>query len=393
MKVTVILRITETDAQNPIRNVKIIMPGGICADNIFERVLNATSCVGSDYLSFEEHSDSILFNPDFLSYVKNFSSIRFMNWMQVNNTSQTSWSENKQLTDFSWSAFGNGTSAPVEVMVALANLTGVDPWFSFPHLTDDDYIRRFAEYVRENLAPNLQSYIEWSNEVWNPEYSQHHFAADRGDALALDPVRWAAQNKYYAKRSVEIFRIWENVYGGTDRFTRVLSSQSVSSFRSNLILEFEEAYKHADALAINPYFFISDPGSQDLQTIDDVFAGITASRQAWTAALDAQAEVAERFSLDLIAYEGGQHLVNRNDERLGNLYIAANRDPRMAEQNTWHMNQWRLSGGQHFVTFTSPDRFSELGTFGAKEYLTQPRSEAPKYDSYRDWIDANPRWW
>ena len=151
--------------------------------------------------------------------------------------------------------------------------------------------------------------------------------------------------------------------------------------------------KHADALAINAYFSATEVDTRDIQTLDDVFAGINASREVWAEQIARQAELAERFSVDLIAFEGGQHLVVGGNDNLRDLYRLANRDPRMAEQTKWHLDQWRRSGGRHFSVFTSPEQFSESGTFGAKEYLTQPRSEAPKYDGYLNWIDANPRWW
>ncbi len=389
----IFLYIAETDEQNPIRNIKIIMPGGICADDMFVRVNTAEQCTDSAFLSFEENHERILFNPDFLSYARNFNSLRFMDWSKVIDSQQTSWSENRRLDEYTWSSFGTNEGVPIEVMISLSNLTGVNPWFTIPHLATDDYVRRLASYVQASLASGLKPYIEYSNEVWNPEYAQNQYSSNMGLQLGLDENAWAATHKYYARRSVEIFKIWEDVYGGVDQFTRVLSTQFVSSFMSNLMLEFDDAYKNVDALAVGPYFGVYAVDPLAFQTVDDVFTGIDDSRALWLEWLNAQVEITERYSVDLISYEGGQHLVSPDNERLTELYIAANRDPRMGAQYTWHLDRWREAGGKHFAIYTSPNTYNRFGSFGLKEYITQPRSEAPKYDALLNWIDANPVWW
>ncbi len=396
-----LVAIVELNEKNPIRNIKIMMPGGICEGNIYVRVTDSSSCGDSKYLSFADNHEQIRFNPDFLSYVRGFSSLRFMDWMGTNGSHHETWADNKQVTDATWSAYGisnrqeygGSYGAPIEILVELANLVGVDPWFTFPHLADDDYIRRFASYVKENLSPNLKPYIEYSNEVWNGHFLQFQYAVEQGEKLGLDENRFAAGAKFYSQRSVEIFKIWENVYAGTERFTRVLAAQSVNIFMTNLILEFENAYRHADALAIAPYFNNYNANHEDIKTVDDVFASLDAEKAVWAEQVKEQAELASGYSLDLIAYEGGQHLVNSNDERLTNLYIAANRDPRMGELHRWHMDEWKKSGGKHFAVFTSPGQYSKHGSWGLKEYLTQPRSQAPKYDALLKWDKENPKWW
>lgn len=34
-----------------------------------------------------------------------------------------------------------------------------------PHTADDEYVRKFATYVSENLRPDVNVYLEYSNEV------------------------------------------------------------------------------------------------------------------------------------------------------------------------------------------------------------------------------------
>ena len=55
-------------------------------------------------------------------------------------------------------------------MVALANHTSIDPWFSMPHLADADSVRRFAGYRRDNLDPRLVAHVKFSNEAWRWQF-------------------------------------------------------------------------------------------------------------------------------------------------------------------------------------------------------------------------------
>jgi hypothetical protein len=109
-------------------------------------------------------------------------------------------------------------------MVALANELGADPWFTLPHRATDAYIRRFAETVRDRLAPGLRAYVELSNEVWNWSFPQAHWAEEA--ALA----RWGERYKWmqlYAARAVEMGAIWQEAFGDAAgaRLVRVISTQ------------------------------------------------------------------------------------------------------------------------------------------------------------------------
>ncbi len=55
----------------------------------------------------------------------------------------------------------------IEYMIQLANEAHANPWFCMPWNTDDDYVRKFAEKVRDLLDPSLVAYVETGNEVWN----------------------------------------------------------------------------------------------------------------------------------------------------------------------------------------------------------------------------------
>src|SRR3546814_10140296 len=70
-------------------------------------------------------------------------------------------------------------------MVGLANALGTDAWFTVPWNADEDYVRRFATYVRDNLAPGRKAYVEVANEVWNWGFRVISQARDEGRAEGL----------------------------------------------------------------------------------------------------------------------------------------------------------------------------------------------------------------
>src|SRR5204862_8144867 len=161
---------------------------------------------------------SDLFNPAFVNSLlqANYRVLRFMNWHAVDGnwsvstpTTQRVWSDRPTFDDARWS-FMQGV--PIEVMVALSNATHADAWFAMSHLADDDYIRRFAEMVYEQLDPGLKVYVEHSDEVWNGNYAQAPYAQEHGLAAGLSRDPFAAQILWHAKRSTEIFKIWEGVF-------------------------------------------------------------------------------------------------------------------------------------------------------------------------------------
>jgi hypothetical protein len=81
------LQITATDSANPIRNIRVVMPGGVCTSNLLKRVSNSTDCPQGDYQSFEgqlsTNRNKILFNPDYLRELSYFKVLRTMNLMKA----------------------------------------------------------------------------------------------------------------------------------------------------------------------------------------------------------------------------------------------------------------------------------------------------------------------
>ncbi|MFN4241749.1 MAG: hypothetical protein ACK4PI_00775 [Tepidisphaerales bacterium] len=363
----VFLRLLETDEADPVRNIRVIMPG------------------------FEDTYATNPFHPVFLDRWRGFAVLRFMDWMHTNNSRQTHWGQRPTLDSARWTGDGG---VPVEVMVDLANRLGIDPWFCMPHLADDDYVRNFAEYVRDHLRPGLKVYVEYSNEVWNSQFRQHHYANEQGQAMGLGERPWEAGWRYYAKRSVEIFRIWEEVFGGRERLVRVLSSQAANAYIARQILQFEEAGRHADALAIAPYISMNVPARSDNpdrltadrvaamtveQILDHVETVALPEAVRW---IEAHRQVADEYGLTLIAYEAGQHLVGiqggENNDEMTRLFHAANRHPRMGEIYRKYFAAWEANRGGVMALFASVSQWSKWGSWGLMEFYDETPAEQPK---------------
>ena len=368
------LQILATDPANPIRNIRLIMPG------------------------FEKTYQTQPFHPLFLERLSKFKTIRFMDWMATNNSIITNWSDRPR-TELATQASAIGVS--LTHIVDLANTLHADPWFTMPHQATDDYVRQFATTVRDRLDPSLKPHIEYSNEVWNSIFSQTSYAQQKGLALGLDPTAFSAGLRYYAQRSVEIFKIWEQVFGGKSRLVRILASQGAVPWVGEQVLTWKEAYKNADAYAIAPYYDgdnLSDPANVDKllqmsedQVIDNILTEIpTDLKQGITN----NYTLATKYGLKLFAYEGGGHLESSRmpadkEARVTALFHAVNRNPRMRKVYLDYLSMWKSSGGQLFNQFYDVGRYDKYGSWGALEYQNQDPSTAPKYLGLMDFIAQN----
>lgn len=392
------LKIKASNDDNPIRNIRITMPGGICEGNPFKHVYRADDCGDRKYLSFEEHAKDIVFNPEFLSFLKDFSVLRFMDAGDTNDSEIASWDQRPRLDEQTWQDRG----FPVEIVVKLGNILQRDIWVTLPHKADDDFVRQYAEYVKSHLDPKLKVFIEYSNEVWNGMFSQNRYAREQGAARKLDENIYHAGWRYYSERSVEIFRIWEDVFAGADRLVRVMASQTADPWMSNLLLSHKDAWKHVDALAVAAYFGIEmdKEGAPDLHSLSvpELFDFVLkVEMPRLMEVLKKNRQVADKYDVPLVAYEGGQHFVgvgeDVNDPKIQALFTKANHDPGMKRLYAELYRGWKYIGGTLFVHYAAPSLYSKWGSWGIKEYLYEPRSEAPKYDATLEFIEKNPRWW
>ncbi len=345
------------------------------------------------------------FHPQFLDRSKGFDVLRFMDWGRTNNSYLSAWADRTR-ADHQTQSRSQGVA--LEYIVLLANLQQSDAWVCIPHLADDDYVTRMAEFLRDHLDPALRVYVEYSNETWNSSFGQTGYVQDQGEALSLDADRWQAGHKYVARRSAEIWSIFETAYGAesSTRVVKVLATQSanVSVTHSRVAALNDPAvnpnFVFADALAIAPYFghnYTSaelPPTTAAYPTIDEIVDTISIAEIANQAAqISAQKAVADVQGMTLICYEGGQHFVGigaaQNDATLTAVLNEANRDSRMYLRYQEYLDMLRAQGIEMFANFTLCGQFSKYGSWGTMEVIDEPLEDAFKYTALRDWMSEN----
>ncbi len=334
--------------------------------------------------------EAAVFRPAFLKRYEGFAVLRFMDWQRTNDSKQVKWSDRPLPTD---STQASNRGVAIEHCIELANVRGADPWFCVPHLADDEYVRKFAELVRDKLNKDRKVYVEYSNETWNGQFEQARYCARKGKELGLSDNAYEGQLRYSAQRSVEIFKIFEEVFGGKDRLVRVLSTQSVNPWTGTTAMDWKDAAKSADAIAIAPYFggSLGDPKTADevaALSVDQVLDRCAESIESNKKHLAKYAEEAKKRNLKLMAYEAGQHLAGHggaeNNEKLTKLFHEANRHPRMKELYLQDMKNWAEAGGSTYCLFSSVGRYSKWGAWGLKEYDDDPDEKAPKLQAVRE---------
>jgi hypothetical protein len=362
----------------------------------------------------ELHEAGAIFNPEFLAQFEDVRQIRFMDWMSTNHNPVSSWGERATLDDVTWTLKGG---APVEVMVALANQVGADPWFCMPHDADAEFIRNFATYVRDNLDPDLKAHVEFSNETWNWGFDQSR------ELQAAANAAWGEHDGvpslglgYQAKLMTETALIWREVFGeeAEARLVNVLATQATVAWRTEQLLkatawfeiEPETAVDPAsvfDSIATTTYFGASTFSDQAMR--DGLLAAINdpdVDANDWLAArlmdpevrasvpqriesMLAQKAVADAYGLDLITYEGGQHvhqnLKNDADGVLNAFREEFVRTEQMSElyQELW--DAWAEIGDGPFMQFTMVGAASKYGSWGLRSSLDDENPRAALIDA------------
>ena len=401
------IRIQRTSQADPVRNITVVR---------------------QDRLALWE--DGAVFNPDFTARLAAFDTLRFMDWMETNNSDQSRWEDRPQVGDASWAHHG----VPLEVMLALANALGKDIWVNMPHLADDAYVRAFAQLVKAGLDPALRIYVEYSNEVWNFQFEQSRWAEAQAQA------RWGQKEvgtQFYALRAAEVARIWSEVFADApEQLVNVISSQTgwlglEESILNAPLVVAEGAPRPAvafDAYAVTGYFGgilgLEARSAQVNGWLDESLAraeeaataqgltgaaraqAVNASQYDYATAVAAQeltdgsvsgqnvdtvsdlrtrvwpyhARVAQAAGLDLVMYEGGSHIVGIgaqvDDTRLTDFFQHFNYTPQMGVLYTALLEGWAEAGGTLFNAYADIYVPTKWGSWGALRHLD----------------DDNPRW-
>ncbi|RTZ63942.1 MAG: hypothetical protein DSZ29_06240, partial [Aquificaceae bacterium] len=368
-----------------------------------------------------------VFNPDYIRRLAPMQALRFMTWSNTRANDATEWYQRSTPASAHYSG---DKGVPAERMIDLANAINAAPWLSVPYKASDDYIRQYARMVKNRLRPRQKVYLEYSNEMWNTIFPGTTYAARKADKLWHFPYkekppyqrRVAMATNWYAKRTVEMCNIWKQEFGNQrNRVKCVLSAQSAVTWVGKETLDcplWKEAGgcgKYVDAFAIGPYFgdYIArlehrpevkqwtrdlDGGMQRLFQEIEQGGALKKGHPGGAIALtlgqyvDQNKKLADKYGLELLAYEAGQHLIRYDpphtvkDPAVLNMFMRAQKDPRMQSAYQRYLNGWAQHGGGLLMHFYGIGELSKKNFFSMLDYVDAPST--PKYAALMEYLGA-----
>lgn len=305
----------------PITNVKVVHQDDWAADDAGEK-----------------------FRRSWLDLIRNSRVLRFKDWQFVDNyEGGTTWASRAPANSASYQ---NVNGVPIETMVELCNLVGADPWFCMPHTVDDDYVTQFATLVRSQLRAQQNVYVEYSHKCWDGNLSQAQYCAQQGGIAFGSASDTEAQSEWYGGRASQVMQRWQAVWTGVDaaRLKRVAQIWTDNHYVESLIMD-APRWVALGGGRVAPHTVMSEYAVHALMDGGlryDWTSGTVATIQGWIDTLtDSQIfdnmalacrneankfeegrtlegevahwayhkNVADYYSLNMICYEGGTHIV------------------------------------------------------------------------------------
>jgi hypothetical protein len=313
------------------------------------------------------------FASSFVERCRQYSVLRFMDWLRSNDDRAMDW--NTRVTDRYYSQGIHEVA--LEYLVELCQLTSASMWYCVHHRADDGYVRQVAQFLKQRLPSERPIYVEHSNEVWNGQFAQHHYCREKNNNDWLT---------YHVQRTAQIAELFREQ--GLD-VVAVLGLQSAGTANARRALE-RDLPPSINATAIAPYF--GGHICRDAEIVQRVRAGgfealfeeCRRGIEMRRAEVQQHRELTNSHGLQLLAYEGGQHLVaigpQRRDPQLVDFLVQANRHPEMYELYRDYLRMWSDETDNSlmclFHSVSTPDK---SGCWGLQEYEGQPASQAPKY--------------
>lgn len=370
------LRINRSEAGDPIRNIRVLMPGAEAtyADQPFDDV--------------------------WLDRVRMFRSVRFMDWGQTNNWGQKDWTAWDSPDLYDWDArqqpehytYAHNKGIPYELMIELMNQEDLDGWVCVPYRASPDYIRQMAELFHDNLEPERTLTVEYSNENWNWLFGQAAWCNKYGELETGLP--WPECTVGFVQRTLDI---WTDVYGAdTARIKRVVGVQTGWPDVAQRAV-FNMRPGSFDAVAPTFYFGLGEDGDAALDVLG---AAATAADIAFWARRnitegatpylrEIKETIADSLQIPMLFYEGGQHLTAQpfgQEPTYAQALLDIQRDTSMYNiYMEWFDTLRTMQVGdeplqlQHFSLVTG--RSAQYGSWGMLETMHQDTSliPAPKF--------------
>lgn len=377
----VAVQFTESDASDPISSIKFIRP---------------------NYINSYQTKK---FTDEFLAFMSDFQVIRYMDFTKTNSSTVNTWDSRGKEDFYNQSVKG----AAWEYVADMANATGKDIWINVPERADDNYITQLGKLMQQRLNPSIKIYLEYTNEAWNGSagFTASNWCTTQAQALgynySVEPRFGYIEQarKYYAKRSADVFRIFEAELSNKTRLVKVLGIQSGAAYWDTMMLNAFNSSTYnpnavkASAIATAPYFgnTVADDlwveGVAATITVPQIVQRMSSSMASTFQNMGTDKNLASQYQLPLIAYEGGAHIWARTtnpDASFQEKLNQANRHPDLQAVYCNYLNQWYTTVGNLFVHYKSILRNGNNGRWGLKEF--EDDNNNPKYLAMKNCVFA-----
>jgi hypothetical protein len=445
-----VVYVRATDPGDPVRNVKLWAPADDGAGLSLSPSSGLARGRVDGSLEPLPGAAEPIFHPRFLSHISEAGAgipLRLMSFLKINQDAASwgngdmEWSDrgdasyalgsfsvvDAQWTRYAVAGYRQKLGVPYEWLIELCNQTHNDLWIQVPHTASESLIRNLARLLagkngHAGLNPGLRVWFEYSNELWNsaPGYlaqfeqarsvaAQHFGVAP--SAVTTQQRGWGAG--HLQGQALAVFQDeWARWGGSADRLINVVSGFALSPDYNRAVLaavrDIDPAL--AETLAISNYFgsessreifgltdwAASDPSHWPDALVDQSKAALRRNLYRTYTSWQANARLAAETGIPLISYEGGQHLLpvglgDSSDpvfQKFMSFLAFLERGPVMRQLLTEHYALWAAAGGRTVSLFTDIGASSYWGYWGAKEWLTDSRATAGKWDAFIAWTDT-----
>jgi hypothetical protein len=366
-----------------------------------------------------------IYTAKYLSFLRALhpASLRFMDWLATNETTDANWSERSQPSSTDWADRGVSWEAAIE----LCNQVGANLYANVPARASDDYVRQLANLIKTKLRKDLNVYLEQGNEVWATNFvngpwnmqqalnevkagvrSGHHSNLNydnlkvnmsQTSPFAGNAAIWGLRRT--ARRAKQIGDIFKSVMGASSINTRVrviIAAQIGNLYTYDVMFKYLNANygrpgNYIYGMAGAPYFTMSQYNDRFVNghwttltksaTVNQLIGGMQLSSGAYTK----QRKFAgfwthgKPYGVHLVMYEGGH-------DTFGPFNIAAKAkaslDPRMKTMMKNYLLAFFSQGGSAFNYYTlGADPYDQQ--FGTWAITPTPNNvNTPKAQAFRE---------
>jgi hypothetical protein len=368
-----------------------------------------------------------VFTTNYLNFMQSLHPrmLRFMNFTQTNDNPVETWAQRTSPADVSQVSlapllnydgsvnFGGPQEKGIawEYAIMLANTLHADMWINIPAQVDDNYVQQLASLIKNGdtvngvnyagLNPDLNVYIEYSNETWNAGFSAYKFtlsaAVDEvlrdanngtpsnlnydnqslsqyGDGFYGSGPEW--QRRYTARRLMQISNIFGSVFGQSAINTRirpVLANIPIPSQQDDQLNYINAVFgapsKFFYTIATVAYANMLGPGdtanllnggnANPNLTMTDVLNNLSMNSYTLPSLFDEMFSVAGKWGLQTAMYESGADFSGIENTQPGGPKVQAELSPQFITFLEQYYQIWFQHGGGPAIYFTAGVR-----TFG-----------------------------